>query len=296
MMKKKIVISLCICIGCACFVVGVLMALLVFTRSIDHIEIQKTIIEERSSTKEFIVQLFIAIGTIGAVFISIGGALIRKINEPKFTAYIKKDRPFYQADDTDDEKKHLYSIRIENKNKTSAEKVSVQLIKVLDLNNKKQVVSTIFPRLFVWTDNENSETIDIPMGIEKYFNFIYVTLQKEILNSNEEKYKYSSLISFCTDGKINNTTFKPNQLKTGAFRVYFRIVGSNFIPQTFYVDIKNNFTEKNFVPESMEKQITPLMGDFISPITTEKIKEKFKFLNYEKDLDFGKIIKCKRTK
>lgn len=296
MMKKKIVISLCICVGCACFVAGVLMTLLVFTRPVDNIEIQKTIIEKQSSTKEFIVQVFIAIGTIGAVFISIGGAVIRKINEPKFAAYIKKDRPFYQSVDLGNETKHLYSIRIENKNKTSAEKVSVQLIKVLDLDNEKQVLSTIFPRLFVWTDNENSETVDIPMGIEKYFNFIDVSLKNKSLNSDEGLKEYYSLIRFCTDGKINNTTFPPNQLNNGKFRVYFRIVGSNFVPQTFYVDIKNTFNAQNIVHGFMEKEVNTIMGDCISPITTESINKKFKFLNYEKDLDFGKIIKCKRTK
>lgn len=62
-MKKKIVIPLCICIGCACFIVGVLMTLLVFTRTIDNIEIQRTIIEQQSSNRDFCVQVCIAVGT-----------------------------------------------------------------------------------------------------------------------------------------------------------------------------------------------------------------------------------------
>ena len=64
------------------------------------------------------------------------------------------------------------------------------------------------------------------------------------------------------------------------------------LPQNIQGNFQNDFNEviNDYVKEYKD------MGDFISPITTEKIKEKFKLLNYEKDLDFGKIIKCKRIK
>lgn len=293
-MKKKIVISLCICIGCACFVVGVLLAILVFTRPVENIEIQRTIIEQQSSNRDFCVQVCIAVGTCLAVFIAIGGNFLKKMNEPKFKAFIEKDRPFYQLIETNEGVKHLYSIKIENQKRTPAEKVNVQLLKVKNLDTN-EYISTIFPRLFVWTDNEISETTDIPMGIEKYFNFITVELNKTSLDSDNGLNEYSSLISFCTDGKINNTTFSPNILKFGNFRVYFRIAGSNFDPQTFSIDIKNQFKEQNVVPRFMEKTMKSLIPNMISPITIESINKKFKHLNFENDFNLGKIYKSKKV-
>ena len=91
-MKKKIVIPLCICIGCACFIVGVLMALLVFIEPITNIEIQKTIMESRTSNRDFFVQFAIAIGTVGAVLITLFLQVNARLKAPKLKINIKKER------------------------------------------------------------------------------------------------------------------------------------------------------------------------------------------------------------
>ena len=134
-MKKKIVISLCICIGCACFVVGVLMALLVFTRPVDNIEIQKTIVESKSCNRDFFVQVAIAIGTVGAVVLTLILQLSEILKAPKLKITIKKERPWYnnELDKNGDVSKHFYRFIVENTKQITAQDVKIQLLKVKNL-------------------------------------------------------------------------------------------------------------------------------------------------------------------
>lgn len=138
-MKKKIVISLCICIGCACFVVGVLLALLVFTRPVDNIEIQRTIIEKESSNRDFIVQIAIAIGTVGAVILTLILQLKDKLNAPQLKISIEKEKPWYnnELDKTGHVSKHFYRFIVENTKQITAQDVKIQLLKVKKFKDKQ---------------------------------------------------------------------------------------------------------------------------------------------------------------
>ncbi|MEE0879726.1 MAG: hypothetical protein UH788_10695 [Treponemataceae bacterium] len=240
MMKKKIVISLCICIGCACFVVGVLIALLVFVRPIDNIEIQKTIIESRSSNRDFFVQFAIAIGTVGAVVITLVLQLKEKFQAPKLKISIKKETPWYnkESDNNGNVRKHFYRFIVENTKQITAQDVKIQLLKVKNLktNNYEQ----IYPMLFNWA-YDGGLSQNIPYGYKSFCDFIYITEECNEIDKSKMYYFYFSKLYFFTSDKIQKGTLVNNSLNNGDYLVYFRVTGANIKPACYSIQISLSF-------------------------------------------------------
>lgn len=274
-MKKKIVISLCICIGCVCFIIGILLTLIVFVKPIANIEIQKTIIEKESSNRDFIVQVFIAFGTCLAFFITLLVLLKDHFNKPKFTVSLKKEYPWYSY--TEDDKKeirHIYQLKVINKKQTTAKDVSVQLIKVIDLKDKNPV-TRIFPLLFNLPNKNPEKTFNIPCGLESFVDFISVTLKKVTIDFDKQEYEYKAQLHFLFDKTSNETIPKFNYLDNGNYRVFFVIAGENFKPQKFYIDILLSFNKQ------IKLIFSPALNWF------PELKEKAKLLNNSPNVDFN---------
>lgn len=263
-MKKKIVISLCICIGCACFVVGVLIALLVFVRPISNVEIQKTIMETKSSNRDFFVQFAIAIGTVGAVFITLFLQVNEKLKAPKLKISIKKETPWHnkELDDNRNVRKHFYRFIVENTKQITAKGVKIQLLKVKNL--KTSSYETIYPMLFNWAYNGGLSQ-DIPYGYQSFCDFIYITKYQNTLNASRMEFLYTSVLHFFTEENTKSGTLVDNSLKNGDYKVFFRVIGSNFKPQTYSIHIKLSFETKfkTFDPTQNKKKLDHIMAPHI---------------------------------
>lgn len=264
MMKKKIVISLCICIGCACFVVGVLMALLVFMKPIDNIEIQKTIIETKSSNRDFIVQVAIAIGTVGAVVFTLILQLNEKLKSPKLKITIKKDTPWYnkELNENGNVSKHFYRFILENTKPITAQDVKIQLVKVKNLQTNNY--ENIYPMLFNWSYGRGFSQ-NIPFGYKSFCDFICITEETKVINQLKMEYLYLSKIHFFTEEIIKPDALVNNSLNNGDYIVFFRVIGSNFKPQTYSIHIKLSFETKfkTFDPTQNKKVLDHIMAPHI---------------------------------
>ena len=269
-MKKKIVISLCICIGCACFVVGVLMALLVFTRPVDNIEIQRTIIEKESSNRDFIVQVFIAIGTVGTVILSLYLQLKDKFNSPKLELSIQKKEPWYnKLKENGNVSTHFYRLIVKNTKQITAQGVKIQLleVKILKTNNYE----TIYPMLFNWA-YDGGFSQDIPYGYQSFCDFIYITNYRNTINASKMEFLYTSVLHFFTEENTKSGTLVNNSLKNGDYKVYFRVIGSNFKPQTYSLHIKLSFEQYYKLFDPTKK--TDVLDSIITPyIKFDKLNE-----------------------
>ncbi len=270
-MKKKIVIPLCICIGCACFIVGVLMALLVFTRPVDNIEIQRTFIEKESSNRDFIVQVAIAIGTVGAVVFTLILQLNEKLKSPKLKITIKKDTPCYnkELNENGNVSKHFYRFILENTKPITAQDVKIQLLKVKNL--KTNNYETIYPMLFNWAYNGGLSQ-DIPYGYQSFCDFIYITNYRNTINASKMEFLYTSVLHFFTEENTKSGTLVNNSLKNGDYKVYFRVIGSNFKPQTYSLHIKLSFEQYYKLFDPTKK--TAVLDNSITPyIVFDKLNE-----------------------
>ena len=269
-MKKKIVIPLCICIGCACFIVGVLMTLLVFTRPIDNIEIQGTIIEKESSNRDFIVQVLIAIGTVGTVILSLYLQLKDKFNSPKLELSIQKKEPWYnKLKENGNVSTHFYRLIVKNTKKITAKGVKIQLLKVKNL--KTSSYEQIYPMLFNWA-YDGGLSQDIPYGYQSFCDFIYITKYRKTIDFSKKEYLYTSVLHFFTEENTKAGTLVNNLLKNGDYKVFFRVIGSNFMPQTYSIHIKLSF-EQHYKLFDPTKKIDILDGKFTPYILFDKLNE-----------------------
>lgn len=270
-MKKKIVISLCICIGCACFVVGVLMALLVFVKPISNVEIQKTIMETKSSNRDFIVQVASAIGTVGAVVFTLILQLNEKLKAPKLKITIKKDTPWYNKELNENRSvsKHFYRFIVENTEQITAQDVKIQLLKVKNLETNNY--ETIYPMLFNWA-YDGGLSQNIPYGYQSFCDFIYITNYRNTINSSKMEFLYKSELHFFTEENTKAGTLVNNSLKNGDYKVFFRVIGSNFKPQTYSLHIKLSFEQYYKLFDPTKK--TDVLDNIITPyIKFDKLNE-----------------------
>lgn len=240
MMKKKIVISLCICIGCACFVVGVLIALLVFVRPISNVEIQKTIMETKSSNRDFIVQVVSAMGTVGAVVFTLILQLNEKLKAPKLKITIKKDTPWYnkELNENGSVTKHFYRFILENTKTITAQDVRIQLVKVKNLQTNNY--EPIYPMLFNWA-YDGGLSQNIPYGYQSFCDFIYISEEYKEIDKSKMHYLYFSKLNFFTSDKTQPGTLVNNSLKNGDYKVFFRITGANIKPVCYSIQISLSF-------------------------------------------------------
>ncbi len=284
-MKKKIVISLCICIGCACFVVGVLMALLVFTRPVDNIEIQRTIVESKSCNRDFFVQVAIAIGTVGAVVLTLILQLSEILKAPKLKITIKKERPWYnnELDKNGDVSKHFYRFIVENTKQITAQDVKIQLLKVKNL--KTNNYETIYPMLFNWA-YDGGLSQNIPYGYQSFCDFIYISEEYKEIDKSKMHYLYFSKLNFFTSDKTQPRTLVNNSLSNGDYLVYFRVTGANFKPTCYSIHINLSFEkESKLFGNNSVKNDDPVanMSEHIKLFNELNNSETLKILNLQKE-------------
>lgn len=291
-MKKKIVIPLCICIGCACFIVGILFCLSVLCEPMTQTIIHKNISIERNSFRDFLVQMAIAIGTCVSIFV-----LFRDhFREPKFKISLEQKFPWYSII-TDENNPiadiiHIYRIKIENIKKTTAQNVVVELLGIKDLE-KNIFITEIVPRKFVWADSQNIVCTTIPCGVETFCNFISISLDSNKRMPNDKDYKIFPKLKFITE---NSTCMnKTNTLKNGKYLIYFIIAGDNFSPHRYTVEVELKFEETiNPIDETNPYlQYFPKLKKEIQMIN-ESPYINFHLLNFSENLKISKITKTKR--
>jgi hypothetical protein len=142
-----------------------------------------------------------AIGTLLAVVVALLiaflGAIQSKINEPKLELEIENKEPCCRHAEIIDDwveinyiRRHPQSyflrLRVRNKGKSVARHVEVRLVRILDVDSRKERTD-YDPTHLNWVGYGLSNYISIPRGLYEYVNVGYVkdTLNKFILSTTE---------------------------------------------------------------------------------------------------------------
>lgn len=143
------------------------------------------------------------------------------------------------------------------------------MIKVINL--KTGEYENIYPMLFNWAYGRGVSN-NIPYKLQTFCDFIYITKYRIALDVSKMDFLYKSLLHFFTEENTKAGTLVNNSLQNGDYKVFFRVIGSNFKPQTYSIHIKLSF-EQHYKLFDPTKKMDVLNDNFTPNILFDKLNE-----------------------